>query len=101
MTVPNRYEEVRPLGALTYGDLLVLCQAVRAHRKRVEREVASSTFIPEEGKRHAGHAKLDHCRKLEQLVKEAIKAPSDENSCLQPLGLVVEGFSLDELSEKD
>ena len=51
---------------LTRGQILMLARCANNERKKAERRLAKSNFVPEEGKRHGDVSRI---RKMEKLVE--------------------------------
>lgn len=56
----------RRLLAVTYKEALTLHSLARWKRRKAERQLAKSTFVPEPGHRHAGEINVEKSRALEE-----------------------------------
>lgn len=55
---------------LTRAQVLMLANCARKERKKAERKLAKSTFVPAEGQRHGDVSRINRMRKLEATLRE-------------------------------
>lgn len=68
----ERVEPGKRQVALSVNQIFSLARMVRNARRKKERQIDKSTFVPEPGKRHAGDYTHDKLCDLEDLLCEAL-----------------------------
>lgn len=68
----NRGWTVQPLD-LSYTEALALHALARWKRRKAERALAKSTFVPEPGRAHAGEVQVAKSRRLEERLMDFVE----------------------------
>ena len=69
----------RRLLAVSYKEALTLHSLARWRRRKAERQLAKSRFVPEPGKRHAGEINVEISRALEERLMTFIEGYPEYN----------------------